>query len=642
MSSLTYRYYMKYVFFVFFSLLSNFLFSNSSAVEKINYYESKHLNTDLFLIGENQNFSIEEMEFFLKTFEITEHPNFRIIRNILIGNIYNKYQHHDTALTFLKKAELLSLQYPNSKKIQRLHIITLINIAEISSNLKKNSFSEENMQKAISLAEENEFEDLLAKANLCYVRLFLEKSPQLVNIYLDKAAKFFIEKDMEYEILEIYLLRSKLLYLYGELNLAEENLNKAFEINNKDSFLSKLYLCKANLNNDNNETLLAIEAYQKAIELSKKYLNYQITLEASLKLFQLFEKLNLHKQAFNTYTLYKEAKDSLSKINSQNKLFLSKIQYQLINKENTVTELKLIEIENEQKIEEHKNNRQMLNMISVFFVLLLILALYFFVLSRNYNKRLKGTNTELQQSNLELRKARSNLEELGRNKDRFFSIIAHDLRSPFNSVLGLSEYISESMSEIEKEEILELNKMIFTSSKSLYNLLENLLDWSKTQIGKLKFEPENIDLYEVLEKELDVLKIIAANKEIQIVSEIKKETMAYFDEGMIATVIRNIINNAIKFTDNKGVIKILSKPNEAYLVVSIIDNGIGISEKNIKKLFNANKQFTTFGTSGEKGTGLGLAICKEFVVMNGGDIKVKSEEAKGTEFEFTLPIRKII
>ena len=621
-------------------MLSTFIYANKTAIDIINYYESKHLSSDLILINNKAGFSVKEAIFLLKVFENTDNSNLRIIKNILIGNVYYEYQRYDTALVFYRKAQLLAAQNLQNSKIQRFYVISLINIAKTTSFTKNSIAFNKNIKNTLSLSKKYKFEDLLAEANFQYAKSLIHKSPKLINSYLDNAESFFVKKNMKFEIQNCYLLRSLISYLHNETTLANEYLNKAFEINENDSLLAKLYFYKANLNKLNNKEAASIENYLKSIELSQKYLDYQATLKSSFALFQLYEKVKLYKKAFEINIIYKEAKDSLNKINSQKKIFLAKIQYKFSNKKNSVTELKLQKVKNNVKLQQHKNNRQILYLISVFFVILFIVIIYFFLLARNYNRRLSKKNKELHKSNLSLKKAKIDLEELGKNKDRFFSIIAHDLRSPFNSVLGLSEYISESMADLEKKEILKLNKMIFTSSKSLYNLLENLLNWSKTQIGKLEFKPENTDLHDVIEKELEVLKIIAANKEINIISKIEKGTFAYFDKGMIATVIRNITNNAIKFTEDKGNIKLSTKNNESSIIVSISDNGIGISQDNIRKLFNANKQFTTSGTSGEKGTGLGLAICKEFVVINNGEINVKSELNKGTQFEFTLPKNK--
>ena len=535
----------------------------------------------------------------------------------------------------------MAAQYSKkNNKTQRFYVISLINIAKISSITNDSNTFNKNIKKALSLSKKYKFEDLLAEANFQSAKSSIYESPQIMNSYLNNAESFFVKKNMEREVQNCYLLRSLTFYLYGEIPSSELFLNKAFEINKSDSLLATLHFYRANLYRITKKENASIENYLKAIELSQKYLDYQIILKSSFALSQLYEEMQFLKKAFDIHTIYKEAKDSLNKINSKKRIFLAKIQYKFSNKENSVTELKLQEVKNKVKLQQHKNNRQILYMVSGFFVILFIVIIYFFLIARNYNKRLSKKNKELHKSNLTLRKAKNNLEELGKNKDRFFSIIAHDLRSPFNSVLGLSEYISESMGDLEKKEILDLNKMIFTSSKGLFILLENLLDWSKTQIGKLEFNPKGNDLHKVIEDELEVFKIIAANKEINIISKIEKGTFAYFDKDMIATVIRNITNNAIKFTENEGNIELSAKNNESSIIISISDNGIGISPDNIKKLFNANKQFTTSGTSGEKGTGLGLAICKEFIVMNNGTINVKSELDKGTKFEFTLPKNK--
>jgi PAS domain S-box-containing protein len=238
-------------------------------------------------------------------------------------------------------------------------------------------------------------------------------------------------------------------------------------------------------------------------------------------------------------------------------------------------------------------------------------------------------------------KSEQRLMELNATKDKFFSIIAHDLKNPFNDLMGFTQLLSMNIDKYDKSKIENFVKIIHQSSKLAYNLLENLLDWSRAQTGNLNFDPEEIHINELIIENINLLKSTAKNKNITIYPEIDCDVSVNADKNMIRTVIRNLISNAIKYTNLGGFIKVSINKNKKFCQVNISDNGIGISEDNVNKLFKIDESFTTVGTEREKGTGLGLILCKEFIEMNGGKIFAKSEIGKGSTFSFTLPQAEI-
>jgi len=251
-------------------------------------------------------------------------------------------------------------------------------------------------------------------------------------------------------------------------------------------------------------------------------------------------------------------------------------------------------------------------------------------------EEIRQKNIKLQETNKKLLESQSNLEELNAMKDKFFSIVAHDLRSPISSFLTVSDYLSNPSHNVTREQMIHFAKGLNDSASHLYKLLENLLQWSIFQTGGMIFNPENILLNEVLAQNIDLIKRDAEKKEIDLTFSIEENTKVLADVDMLNTVLRNLINNAIKFTNIGGKIDILVKNNNRYVEVNVIDNGIGISEENLEKLFRIDIRHTTQGTLEEKGTGLGLILCKEFVEKNGGKIKVKSKRGQGTSIIFTL------
>ncbi|MRT93831.1 PAS domain-containing sensor histidine kinase [Ancylomarina sp. 16SWW S1-10-2] len=228
------------------------------------------------------------------------------------------------------------------------------------------------------------------------------------------------------------------------------------------------------------------------------------------------------------------------------------------------------------------------------------------------------------------------LEEALKTKDKFFSIIAHDLRNPFGSLKTLSEYIINN-DDLSKEEIKEFAGIIHTSATQGNDLLENLLEWSRSQRGNIKWQPEEFDLVSLIDSNIKLIQANIHKKNINVDFKVEKNCFVFADKYMIDTIIRNLLANALKFTYKKGNIDISIQEQEKHFFVSIKDDGKGINKCNQARLFQLDNQYSTVGTEMEMGTGLGLILCKEFVDTNNGTIWVESEEGVGSCFSFTVP-----
>lgn len=273
--------------------------------------------------------------------------------------------------------------------------------------------------------------------------------------------------------------------------------------------------------------------------------------------------------------------------------------------------------------------------ISVIFVMLLTISII--------NQTNKSRN-ELLKLNIQLEekvKIRTKeLQELNDTKDKFFSIIGHDLRGPFSALTGLTELLYEECDTMERKEIKMLIKSMKESTQVTYDLLQNLLDWARTQQKTIQILKKEHDIKKLTESSLKPIINQAQEKGIVISNEIDIHNMVFVDEFMITTVIRNLVSNAIKFTENNGTIRVCAEKNDKNITVSIIDSGVGMSEETKNKLFRIDSNITTLGTANEKGSGLGLILCKEFIEIHGGKIWVQSELNKGSKFKFTLPYIK--
>jgi PAS domain S-box-containing protein len=255
--------------------------------------------------------------------------------------------------------------------------------------------------------------------------------------------------------------------------------------------------------------------------------------------------------------------------------------------------------------------------------------LYFIVQVQDITKRKRNEEQVLRYA--------EELKNLNAAKDKFFSIISHDLRSPFNSLLGLTEFITHSYDEMNPSEIKSSILNIYNSAQQVYNLILNLLEWSMLQSGRLKVEKSVINLAELGIEIINLYKESASNKQLELVNNINENILVYADKYMIDTIVRNFVSNSIKFTNPGGKIIIKGIINGDNAEVSVTDTGIGIGLENRKNLFRIDEQFRRDGTASEKGTGLGLILCKEFIEKNSGVLWVESEEGKGSRFSFTVP-----
>jgi signal transduction histidine kinase len=229
------------------------------------------------------------------------------------------------------------------------------------------------------------------------------------------------------------------------------------------------------------------------------------------------------------------------------------------------------------------------------------------------------------------------LIEIVSTNGKFLSIIAHDLRSPFSSIIGILELLKLSLKEFNKDEIEKYVNIVYNSANNTLILLDNLLVWAVSQNKEKNFKPIKINLYNLLKEEIESLKFLAIQKQITLKHLINPDLNVAADIQMVKTILRNLISNAIKFTNNNGEVIINATEIKQFVEVEVKDNGIGISAENQKKLFQIDSFHSTPGTHDEKGIGLGLLLCKEFVELHGGNILIESETGKGSRFAFTLP-----
>jgi len=253
------------------------------------------------------------------------------------------------------------------------------------------------------------------------------------------------------------------------------------------------------------------------------------------------------------------------------------------------------------------------------------------------NTRLEERQKQIEEQAETLNKQNIDLNKLNATKDKFFSIIAHDLKSPFNSILGFLELVITSFDTLEEKEKKSLLNIALQSAQNTYKLLENLLHWANSQSGSIKYTPEKFLLEEIIDDNFSLFSELAGKKGIALEKNIQEGIYMNADKNMINLVVRNLLSNSIKFTE-KGVITLHTQKTKDATILEISDTGVGMPPEKTECLFNLEKSVSTKGTGGETGTGLGLIICKDFIDMHNGSIAVKSELGKGTTFTIKIPL----
>ncbi len=315
----------------------------------------------------------------------------------------------------------------------------------------------------------------------------------------------------------------------------------------------------------------------------------------------------------------------------ERKLLEMENDFKLEGKELAIDKLEAKRIEHEKQLAEERRTRYFLFALIGLTGVIAVLIFYLYRSKRKSNLVLQEANDKITQQNVEL-------QQLNATKDKFFSIISHDLKGPLNSLTSFSGLLINYFDSLSKEEIQNLAKDLDKSLKNLFALLENLLEWSRSQTGAIEFKPERFDLSEVIRQNIELLTAQAGVKEISLSYAHEQPVTVHAHKNSVNTVIRNLISNAIKFTPKGGTITVTANAGNEDALISITDTGVGMSAEVMQKIFRIDTKHSTKGTADEKGTGLGLVLCKDFVEKNNGSIGVHSEEGKGSTFYFTLPI----
>jgi len=547
-----------------------------------------------------------------------------------IGIIYKDMGDYSKALEYHLNAQKIYEETGNANDAA----LSFMNIGIIYKNLEDYKKSLEYSNNALEAFKQ-------ARNNIMYSRTLNNIGNVYVKLndffraeeYFNKALTYFIQLDDR-------KMLAKCMNNIGNLKLRLGNKDSALyyylkaraihqEIDDKQG-LAIIYQNMGNIYIGKGELNKALDYVQKSLAIAEELGIKEIIKDNYLYLTEIYEAKGNTKKVIDFLRKHEALKDSIYNVEIAKSL--SDLQYKFdIEKKNK--ENALLKKENESR---NKIALQFI-LLTILSVILLILILSRYIFRRKTFKLISQKNKDLGEINIRLTDSEKHLKELNATKDKFFSIIAHDLINPFNAFMETTKYLYENYNKLSGNEIRELLGDITESAKNLHILLENLLQWSRTQTGKIAFNPDYVNIKYIIDNIYYLMKLNAEKKNIQLSYQVDENIIVFADPFMVTTIMRNLISNALKFTMEGGNISIFAKDKINFVEIEVKDNGIGMNPEMIAQLFKVDVQFTTLGTEQEQGTGLGLVLCKEFVEKNGGKICVESVQGNGSTFKFTLP-----
>lgn len=549
----------------------------------------------------------------------------------LIGLIYLQKSWYDKALDNLMQAQQLFGQAGDSA----MQAKALMNVGIVHDYLGNLPMSLSYYNKALGYFNRSRNESGIADCRLnIAIILTKQKKYDTACDNLLAAAKIY-EKAGNDTYLAAACINLGLTYKkMGNYPLAIEYVDKAYKIWKKDD--DQYHICYYHLNMgeillDMKRTEEAGQHLQEAEKLAKSLGSKDLLAKAYEYLSDYYVARNNYTAAYSYLNKSKQLNDSI--LNAETTEKVSQIQYQY--------EIAKREAENEHLVKQNLNKELELSKknLSLYILsgILLVIALLVFLLV-NQNRLKRKANQQLEAKNLLIGQQKDELISLNASKDKFLSILAHDIKNPLSSIHGISELLVTDYDTLTDEEKMVFTRDIHTLSTNLFELINTLLTWSTTQSGMIAYRPKAFRIAELCRKSINSLETVARQKDIKLECLADDSLTVLADENMILSVLRNLINNGIKYSYQGTTIHLVIKPVHGNAEISVIDSGIGFTKESQEKLFKYDQHFIGKGTAGETGTGLGLILCKDFVKKNGGTIRAESEPGKGSTFVFTLPL----
>lgn len=586
----------------------------------IHIYKTKDLESAMELLMEA-----------LKLDEGSKDKNNLIYTYFGIALIFEEVDDYFNSAQFLEQAIRLNRE----SQSEDLQILLKQKLGEVYTKMEELEKAFVLYQDILNYAQDVRYPELEAKTWMKIARL------EQLQLNYDAALKSLINALTIQRRIEDLGNEARSLQSIGEIYAAMGNSERALEnfkvalglwdeIASNEMGLATTYNSVANLYLEDKMPENALTNLNLALRNAQKSQDQPLIMATYQLLSKTYKAMGEYQKAFEAQEIYVALDDFIQKEKEDRSILKMQNRYLINQKQSTIDELEFNRIQREFELEEETRTKNFVMILFGFALIVLLLILAFLFNQKRNNKKLANANAQVASQNRELQEANA-------TKDKFFSIIGHDLKGPLNSLTSFSSLLMHHTESLTKEEIQMLATDLDKSLKNLFALLENLLEWSRSQTGNIEFKAELFDLAETIEKNVGLLSQQAENKKISIQVTCKEPVAVKAHENSVSTVIRNLLSNAIKFTPTGGKIKMGISEKEGYWVVNIADSGVGMPDSVVDKIFRIDTKHSTQGTAKEKGTGLGLILCKEFVEKNGGEITVKSKEGKGSLFSFTLP-----
>ncbi len=558
-----------------------------------------------------------------------------------IASLYNQINDKNKALEYAFKA----LNIVNENNIDELKANLYNLIGSLNRDLKNLELAEKYYTLAFKEWEKSKNISGLSTAyNNLGIVLDEKGDLQKALEYYTKSLEFATQQRDSSGIATAY---NNIGFLYARIKQFDKALmsyQKSYEISVKTNGVDAAHNTLNNIASTylkQNNLEKASEALNKALRNIPNVVDQAYKQETYQLLSDLYAKKGDYRNAYHykcvelayADTLYTQQRlSSIAEMQARYETETKEKEIELLKKD---VELKELQFQKQRSVQQVLISLTLL-LLAIFFGTSLILTII-----RKKNKQLAEKNAELFEINKKLKESEKNLSELNATKDKLFSIIAHDLKNPFNALIGFSDILERNFNHLTDNEKKEYISVISESAQNLYKLLDNLLQWTRAQTGSINYIPEKFKLEPLIKQEVLNLNANAEKKRINVSVNASTAISVYADKNSIATVIRNLLSNAIKFTDIGGTIEIIASeskdfPKMAEVVVK--DSGIGIDQDDLERIFMIDGSYSTKGTANETGTGLGLLLCHEFVTKNSGKIWVNSSKGSGSEFHFTIPL----
>lgn len=592
----------------------------SQAKWYVSFEESMNYATKAFNLAEELNYPegkadalnrIGNVHYFLRNYsDVIDNYNmaYQIARSLddyrrmgiylnNIGILYRELRQYDSSEIYLVKALREKEQYGD----KTLTASTLNNLGVLYRDRQRYSLSLEYFVRQLDILEENRDIRNLAQIHRQTGEVFhlLNRLNEAINHFM-RSLSYAAELNDSNSISLAYYNLGRACFDMDRLDEALENINQSLKIANTIS---------SQTIQRNNYHLLYL--------YNRRTNNQQAALSYLVRHSNLKDSIRNQRSA----SQYRELERIFETENQKNKI-------ELLHKEIQIQDL---------MIKRQDNLKTTLIILVITLIIITMIIATSLLLRQKTNKLLNQKILELETTNEKLRQSALSLEQLNATKNRFFSIIAHDLKNPFNALLGFSEMIAKKFNQLSEQSIREYINIIHQSSQNLYKLLENLLKWSAAQTGTMHYLPEKFDLVSLIHSEINFLRLSAGKKQIRITASLPDEIIINSDKLMLSSVIRNLLDNAIKFTNPGGSISISTAQRDGQIITEVIDTGIGIPEDIQDKIFIIDENTCRKGTNNEPGGGLGLILCKELIEKSGGTIGFSSKPGEGSHFWFTQP-----